>query len=163
MEKFLSEFGSIYWWISVVIVGLIINIIAGFGFKYINSFLDKFSVKRKAAKVEQELKQLERIKELKDNDVEKMIQSILILYLRMQVNTSLLIAVLYLLLILFLFSAGLNEKISKGTFMILLIPLFLILLFVMFKAIKYIRESKRENSILWKARKGNEENTTANI
>ena len=41
MEKFVTDMSSPYWWVSVVIVGLLINIISG----YLKSFIDSLATK----------------------------------------------------------------------------------------------------------------------
>lgn len=162
MEKFISEIGSIYWWTSVFAVGIIINIIAGFSTKYIDNFLTEFSNKRQTKKSQEKIEQKAQIEELRQDDVEKVIQSSLILFLRMKVNTYLLITVIYFILTLFLFSAGFNEKIPTFAFKIFATILLLISCISMFLAWKYMRLSSKENKILWEARMKDKKNSVAN-
>lgn len=153
MEKFLTELGNTYWWISVVVVGLLINIISGFCSKYIDKLLANISAKRRDERDQRDAEDQKKIDELRVNDLEKIIQSSYVLYLRLQLVIYLLFAVLYSILILLLYTSDVGTKFPKYTMKLVAVPIFLILFYVIYRAMKYQRKSQRENEILWKARK----------
>ncbi len=44
MEKILADIGSLYWWVSVVVVGIAINLISSFLKTPIDQFVEKWSI-----------------------------------------------------------------------------------------------------------------------
>ena len=47
LQKFFTEVLSIYWWISVIVVGLLLSVAGNFAYKYSEIFIAKYSNKRR--------------------------------------------------------------------------------------------------------------------
>lgn len=50
MEKFIQDISTVYWWLGVVLVGIVINLMSGYLKKFIEKYINKFSDSRLKAK-----------------------------------------------------------------------------------------------------------------
>lgn len=161
MQKFISDAGTMYWWISVVVVGVVVNILAAVCYKYFGSIRDKYSKKRQAKKVLEDAKAEEKIKRLRDSDFEKIMQANLIISLRVSANTGLLLAIAMITLALCLMY--LAEKPPITTFGTIAVQTGIIVcliggLFGLIRARNRLSKVKKQNEILWRSKKDEIEN-----
>ncbi len=98
MEDFIKEVGSIYWWISVVLVGLILSVSANLITKKLDSYSSKRSKQRREEKEKREREDLDRISEIRGSDLEKILQSSNILFQEIQLIKYISLAILAILM-----------------------------------------------------------------
>lgn len=61
-QKFLSDIASPYWWLSVIVVGLLVSVLGNFLYKVVEKLLAKYSVATRRKAEVRKAKQLEEEK-----------------------------------------------------------------------------------------------------
>jgi len=90
MSNFLSDITSLYWWIGVVVMGILINLISSYLKPQIDSFTSKYSISKREKNKKKQDWRIKKLEKLKSNQNEK-----LLLY--MQISGNYLRCIVFLL------------------------------------------------------------------
>lgn len=90
MDGFIKDITSLYWWISVVLVGILINLFSSYSKPYTDKILSKYSSTRREKVKHKEEIRLKKIEKLKSSETEKM-------FLYMQISRNYLRCIVFLL------------------------------------------------------------------
>ena len=90
MNGFFNDITSLYWWISVVLVGIIINLLSSYLKPFIDKTLSNYSVARRNKVKRNEHDRITKIEKLKSSETEKM-------FLYMQISRNYLRCIVFLL------------------------------------------------------------------
>lgn len=94
MKEFLSNLGSSYWWISVVIVGILINVSSFYLTRKLDKRLSNISSWWRKKSEEKNARRLKEIEELRDNSDEQIFLAFKITQLQMKAIMYFIFAVL---------------------------------------------------------------------
>ena len=151
MDELINQLGSVSWWISVVVIGIIINILGAFAFKYFNNKFSQSSAKKKVAKLELEKAKSELIDKLANDDFEMTIQSNLIIFRKNQSIYYLLTMILTVILLNIYLLIDIEDQ-HPIIYNSVMAFIFLMMFYAAYSSIRFGKMVNEENKILWRAR-----------
>lgn len=150
MENFIKDILNPYWWVSVVIVGFVINISAAFIKQRLDNTLNLYSKKRKTKSEEKKLLEIKEINKISKSEFLIIMKSIEEFRERLSTLLYLILAIIFLVFIV-IFSLEIIQSKLGMLKQIEFLLLYLCGAFVMFLGMKTIISAAKYRSIVYKA------------
>lgn len=151
MEKFISDIANFYWWLSVVIVGLIINIISSYLKQKMDTFLNRYSTKRKEKRDIQLQDEIEEINKISKSDFLLLMKNFEEFRFRHR-SLMVLINASFFFVFAIIFGTVLKKP-NQGFSLELLMAIFSLLMGAIYAllSIRYLKTASKHNKILFSA------------